>query len=844
METMPHFQKSVEELFEAALARPPEERDAFLAEVCDAPDVRRLVALLLADDALAGSFLGSPLFSAEDGHAEDEATTFEPGAVLCGRFQMQRFIASGGMGEVYEAWDSELRERVAIKTIRPDLAGDPEMLERFRREVKQARAISHPNVCRVHELYCDTSATGSKVWFLSMEFLDGFSLAERIRHEGRVKPEAAFELVEQIAGGLTAAHAHGVIHRDLKSGNVMLVSGAPGRVRAVITDFGLATNVLRRDGGIEQSGEGTPEYMAPEQRRTSAVTALADQYSLGIILCEMLTGSRPSREDVTIRRAELGARLSRIADARWANVILRCVEQTPERRFRDVAEIIPILRPARRNFRITAWIAAAALLIVVGALFLWHRSREVAPPSSLAVLPLENRTRNAAMEYLGAGVTEALTDDLARMPGLDVAAGSIARREGAGADPVSAGQHMHVASVVSGAFEESNGKLRIPIELVDARTGKQIWGQTYEASASDLADVQHEISTDVAYHLKIQMGAETAARLTRQYSTNPAAYDAYLKGRFELAKRSPDGLRDAVSEFQSSLAADPHYAPALAGLADSYSLLAFYGLEPPMPLLKNALKTSEEALQLDSTLGEAYTSRALARILLDFDWDGAEQDYKRAIELNPNYVQAHAWYALLLLIPEGRDVEARAQMKYVQSADPDSTVTIAGLGMVEHYAGQTEESVRLLEPHINGPTPFEPAVETLAKNYMSQGRNRSAIELLTSAPVAADASGFRQALLGVAYARAGEEDKAKEAVSKTVDKVHAGQPFAYEAAEIYTALHDDSEAISMLQTAFDQRESNVIFINVNPLLAELRPDPQFQKLLKQMNLSTGEGVHR
>jgi serine/threonine protein kinase/tetratricopeptide (TPR) repeat protein len=836
METMADSQNLVEDLFEAALAQPPEKRSAYLDSACpDAPEVRHLVKMLLLADEQAGDFLETPILSNSDSSEREPTPTFEPGTTVAGRFQIHRFIARGGMGEVYEAWDTELRERVAIKTIRTDLAQNPEVIERFRREVKQSRAISHPNICRIHELFCDVSPSGDKVWFLSMEFLDGHTLSEHIRHDGPVNPELAFDLLRQIVSGLTAAHANGVIHRDLKTSNIMLVSGTLGKLRAVITDFGLATNVLRREGGLQESGgQGTPAYMAPEQMRSGEVTSLADEYALGVILAEILTGSRPSREEVASNRAQLQARLAKAADPRWARVILRCLEQAPEDRFQKLEDIVVALQPGRPQLWKLAAIAAAILLIAFG---LWHHFRPVPPSTSLAVLPLVNRTRDTNLDYVGAGITEALTDDLSRMPGLQVVAASVARRyQGANVDPASAAGEMHAGSIVTGSFGSLNGKFQIPIELIDARSGKQIWGQTYQGSTSNLADMQHEIATDVAYHLKIQLGAETTARLTRQYSTNSAAYDAYLKGRFQLTKRSPDSLREAVVDFQRALTFDPQYAPALAGLADCYSLLAFNGWEPPTPLLKNALKTSQQALELDSTLAEAYTSRALARVLLNFDWDGAEADYKRAIELNPNYAQAHAWYALTVLTPQGREAEARAQMKYVQTADPESPVAMFGLGLIDRFSGQTTQAIQLLEPHITGPDPLEPAVEELAASYLQERKPRRAIEILRSVPVAPDDVDFRETLLGVAYAYNGENAKATDASRNAAAKVQSGKTIAYETAEIYTALGDHQKAIEMLQIAFDERDSQLIFINVDPLLAPLRADPQFQSLLKQMNL--------
>jgi TolB-like protein/tRNA A-37 threonylcarbamoyl transferase component Bud32 len=837
METMADSQNLVEDLFEAALAQPPERRIAYLDDACpDSPEVRHLVKMLLLADERAGDFLETPILSSPDTTAQEPAPTFEPDCIAAGRFHIHRFIASGGMGEVYEAWDSDLRERVAIKTIRPELAQSTVVIERFRREVKQARAISHPNVCRIHELFCDVSPSGAKAWFLSMEFLDGHTLSEHIRHDGPINRNLAFDLLEQIVSGLNAAHANGVIHRDLKTSNIMLVSGSLGNLRAVITDFGLATNVLRREGGLlEPGGQGTPDFMAPEQMETGEVTSLADEYALGVILCEMLTGSRPTHEEVVSNRAHLQQKLAKAADPRWARVILRCLEQNPADRFEKFDDIVVALAPPR-PIRWKSLAAAAALVLLIG-LGLWHFLKPTPPPTSLAVLPLVNRTGNSNLDYVGAGITEALTDDLARMRGLQVAAGTVARRfQGPQVDPTSAGREMHVGTVLSGAFENSGGKLRVPVEVIDVNTGQQLWGKTYEANSADLVGLQHQISTDVAYRLKIHVDPDTDARLKRQYSTNVDTYNAYLKGRFELAKRSPDALRGAVVDFQRALNSDPHYAPAYAGLADCYSLLAFYGLEKPKPALEQAINAAQQALDLDSTLGEAYSSRALARTLLNFDWQGAEDDYKRAIELNPNYLQAHTSYGLLLLAPQGRLTEARAQLAYAQAADPNSVLTIVGQAMLEEYAGNYDKSIAILEPHMQELGPLEPAVEILAKDYLAKHDAPKAIEILSSYPLTPDFIYQRQMMLAVAYALAGEKSKAQETAKEVNLHVRQDQTIAYFAAQLYTALNENDEAFDMLQYAFDERQSDLVWVNVDPLLTALRPDPRFHSLITEMNL--------
>jgi serine/threonine-protein kinase len=470
------------------------------------------------------------------------------------------------------------------------------------------------------------------------------------------------------------------------------------------------------------------------------------------------------------------------------------------------------------------------------AVGLWYRWKPSPPPTSLAVLPLVNRTGDSNLDYVGAGITEALTNDLARMPGLQVAAGTVARRfQGPRINPTSAGKEMHVGTVLSGAFEKSGDELRVPVEVIDVSTGQQLWGKTYEAKSRDLADLQHQISTDVAYRLKIRVDPDTAARLKRQYSTNVDTYNAYLKARFEMTKRSPDALREAVVDFQRALNSDPHYAPAYAGLADCYSLLAFYGLEKPKPILQAAISAAQQALNLDSTLGEAYSSRALARTLLNFDWDGAEDDYKRAIELNPTYQQARTSYALLLLAPQGRLAEARAQMAYAQAADPHSFLTIGGQAMIEQYAGNFDKSIEILQPHMHELNQLESPVQIMAVDYIAKHDAQKAIEILR-APPNVELRYSRQAVLAAAYAFAGERSKAQE-MAKEVDlHLRQGEPIAYDAALLYTALNDRQKALDRLDYALDSREPDIIWANVDPMLLSLRSEPRFHNLITEINL--------
>jgi serine/threonine protein kinase len=294
------------------------------------------------------------------------------GQVVAGRFEILRFLHSGGMGEVYEAWDSDLKERIALKTIRLDIASSPIAIERFKTEVKQARAISHVNVCRVYEAFSDELMPGDRIWFLTMALLEGPTLSEHLRKHGPFPPAKALELIEQMAAGLTAAHELGIVHRDFKSSNVMLVNAGEGRARAVITDFGLSLKILSELGGGQATREGTRDYMAPEQARGGYVGFAADQYSFGVVVCEMLTGRLPIRPMSVAEKCLLP---QGFPSRRWETVIHRALAFRPEDRFKSVSDMVAALNPKRLSR--SAWISLAAFVsaavLVVAALVLGMR---------------------------------------------------------------------------------------------------------------------------------------------------------------------------------------------------------------------------------------------------------------------------------------------------------------------------------------------------------------------------------------------------------------------------------------------------------------------------------------
>lgn len=373
----PERWKEIKQIFEQAVTQPIVSRAHVVHDLCHGDQNLELeVTGLLGAHETANSFLEMPAFDVHGYFAEtSQQSSFLPGSIIAKRFEILRFLNRGGMGEVYEAWDSELKERVAIKTIRPFIAFDSQVIERFKREVKQARGISHPNVCRVHELFCHEGDAQQRIWFLSMELLEGPTLLERIRYQGPMEHKLALNLVGQMVSGLAAAHALGVVHRDFKSSNVMLVRTS-GRTRAVITDFGLALSVFRPSEGLtEHAGQGTPDYIAPEQKKHGEVSLPADQYALGVVMCEMLTGSLPIRAKQLDSGEDAPAKLPSLASgSRWEPVILRCLETKPENRFENVQDVMTALAPPKifNRWQLASMAALVVLLAVLTTLLTRH----------------------------------------------------------------------------------------------------------------------------------------------------------------------------------------------------------------------------------------------------------------------------------------------------------------------------------------------------------------------------------------------------------------------------------------------------------------------------------------
>jgi eukaryotic-like serine/threonine-protein kinase len=679
MDLTPEQWDRVKALFEAALEKPGGERSTFLATVTEEPVIRQEAERLLASYTQAGDFLSSsPLGLPLESQAQFSYRGFSSGDVLARRFKITRFLARGGMGEVYEAEDQELHELVALKAIRPELLQDARALERFRREVHLAKQVTHPNVCRIFDLFrhhLGGPDEGGSVVFVAMELLRGETLSEAFIVHGRMAAGEALPIALQMAAGLGAAHDVGVLHRDFKPGNVVLVRGAKG-TRAVITDFGLALRSgvdSSMSGSLTETGEsfGTPAYMSPEQVEGKPLTPASDVYSLGLVLYQMVTGARPFEDTTPLSMAVRRLRedptpprqLAKDLDPRWEAVILRCLERDPQRRFAHADEVAKALlgeTPIRWRPRPKFWLAIAAIMVlcVAGVLtvtrILPRRQAAQATPSqsgpaqvslrrSVAVLPFRNLSSRPETGWVATALAEMLTSELAAgekirlVPGenvarvtseLGVAASAalgretLARlRENLGSDFIVAGSYLDLG-------REAGGQIRLDLRMQDASTGDMVTSVTEKGSELQMDDLVTRAGAELREKLGVgEITPSQAESVRASLPSDAAAMRLYSEGLAKLRELDALAARDAL---QKSAAVEPKFALVHSALAAAWSALGYD---------TKARLEAQKAYDLSAGLPREERISVQARNLAaQKQWDKAAESYRSLFDFFPDNV--------------------------------------------------------------------------------------------------------------------------------------------------------------------------------------------------------------
>jgi eukaryotic-like serine/threonine-protein kinase len=779
------------------------------------------------------------------------------GTTFASRYEVIEELGEGGMGKVYRVEDKKIKTEVALKIIRPGISADKKTIERFGNELKMTRMISHRNVCRMFDL-----GEEKGTHFITMEYVPGEDLKSLIRMSKRLEVGTAISIAGQVCEGLSEAHRRGVVHRDLKPSNIMI--DKEGNVR--IMDFGIARSIQAE--GITGAGIiiGTPEYMSPEQAEAKVVDHRSDLYSLGVILFEMVTGRVPFEGETPLSVVmkhkgeipkdpqEFNARIP----PALSRVILRCLEKDRSNRYQNAGELQTDLEKIEKDLPTTASVmpkrkpltsreitvtfrlkrlllpAIVVIVLALAGVFLWRIALKKGPPPpapaqpSVAVLPFVDLSPQKDHEWLSDGISEAMINALSRLKNLRVPARTSAYFfKEKKSDIQEIGRMLKVENVLEGSVQAVGDMLRITAQLISVKDGYQLWSDKFDRKSGDVFAIQDEITREIVKALKVKLLGEDEVQLGKKYTNNLEAYNLYLRGLYFWNKRTEQDLKVSVEYFKNAIAKEPGFALAYVGLADSYIILGCWAFLPPNESFPEAKKAALKALEIDPSLGEAHNSLAYINFAYGWDWQSAEKGFKRALELNPNNATVYLYYFDYLL-SIGRFDEALIDIRRAQELDPLSLIINACAGRAYYMAGKYDKAIEQYQKTLEMDSTFRPAHSYLGELYLKKGMYK---EALSEAKIINDVP-----RIGLIYALMGKTAEASQVANELMEQskhMYVSKP---KLAFIYFALGDDDKGFAWLEQGIEERDFQLIWINVSPAYDKARSDPRFKTLLKKMNL--------
>jgi TolB-like protein/Tfp pilus assembly protein PilF len=656
-----------------------------------------------------------------------------------------------------------------------------------------------------------------------MEFIEGQTLKDRTSSRP-LKLHEAIDIAIQVLEGLREAHERGIVHRDINSANVMVTS----RGQVKIMDFGLAKQAGLT--GITKLGTsvGTIAYMSPEQARGEAVDQRTDIWSLGVVLYEMISGQLPFAGEFdqvviySILNQEARPIISHdeLVPAGVKEIVRRAMAKSPDDRYQCAADMLADLKLFRGKPEFAALKEGPAL---------------GAGQRSIAVLPFANLSADKEQEYFCDGMAEEIINALTNVEGLRVVARTSAfmfkdKHE----DTREIGRKLNVETLLEGSVRKAGNRLRITAQLINVGDGYHLWSERFDRELADVFAIQDEISLAIVGKLKVGLLGDEEKKIVKRYTQDLEAYDLYLKGRYHWNRRTPDALRKAIGHFEQVIQKDPEFALAYAGLADCYSMLAQVRVVPPKEVFPKAKALANKALEIDETLAEAHTSLAFVLSCFDWDWTGAEREFRRAIELNPNYATAYQWFAMTLL-NLGRTSEAIKEINKALELDPLSLINNTAAGVVYAHTGRQDKAVEQAEKILDMDPTFGFAHEILAYVNERRGKYDEAVEgRLKAYSFAGFLSQQEIAALRETYASSGWNGFLRGWLKIVHRKAEQGQVLYYGMASLYARLDDTEKAIECLEKAYQEHDFSLGGVLMDDEFEKLRSDPRFVRLIKKM----------
>ncbi len=813
------------------------------------------------DDTIYCGKCATPLKSAEEISITKtlikRSERLQKGSTVAGRYHLIEELGRGGMGVVYKAEDTKLKRTVALKFLPPELTHIPDVKDRFMREAQAAAALDHPNICTVYEFDEAEEKT-----FISMAYVEGQSLREKLE-SGPLELDEALRIALQVAQGLQIAHKKGVVHRDIKSANIMVTEDN----QAKIMDFGLA----RMTGGTLITKEGmtmgTIAYMSPEQARGEEVDHRTDIWSLGVVLYEMFGGQLPFKgeQDQAVVYSILNDKPKTLTELRSeipvsiGQVVDKALEKNPDERYQQIDELLDDLKSIsagivpeeikvrlrkaklRRRKRTILYTCAAGLVIamVVIALNLFMGGRAEAI-ESIAVLPFENLTGDGGQEYFVDGATDEVINQLCKIGAWRVISRtSVMRYKGMDKPLAEIARELNVDAVVEGTVFQSGESVRMGIKLIDVLPEEQnLWADTYDRPMTDVLIMYSEIAGTIADKTQVNLSAEEMTRLTSASQINPESYDAYLKGLSHHEKGTREGMKIALQYFDLALEIDPNNALALVQVADVWIFRYQAGMvqrQEAKPLITTPL---EKALEIDNTLADAHAALAAYRCWTEWDWEGAEKALQQALRLNPNHAVAHQLYSHLLCIM-GRTEESLPHIELAIKLNPLHPMVHHWYGMVLNFHRRYDDAIAAFRAALEIEPNHMFTLNSLANALGRIGKDDEALAILRSR-YADDAE--RSAALEDGFKKAGYKGTQRALGDLMVKRY--GKPGmserAYGIAQRYLRAGDYELAIDWYEKAYEEHHPTMPYLGCSPSKDHLRSYPRFLDLLRKIGLPVDE----